>query len=137
MISIISIIIIHFLLPVIKIIHFPWTLSGIIPILSGSVLNLVADRYFKNAGTTVKPFEKSIALVTGGVFRISRHPMYLGMFLILAGISILLGSLTPFLIAAAFPFIMEAVFIKKEEKMLEDTFSLQYRAYQKKVRRWI
>ncbi len=46
-------------------------------------------------GTTVKPFEESQALVTGGVFRISRNPMYLGMTLILLGVTLILGSVTP------------------------------------------
>jgi len=63
--------------------------------------------------------------------------MYLGMVLILLGISILLGSLTPFIVVAAFAVIMEVVFIKAEEQMMEETFGLEYLEYKQKARKWI
>ncbi len=136
-VSIIVIIVLHFLLPIIKFIYFPWNLIGTIPLLIGIAFNLVADWIFKKINTTVKPYEESTGLVTDGPFRISRHPMYLGMVLILLGLSILLGSLTPFIVAAIFAVIMETVFIKIEERMMEETFGLKYLEYKQKVRKWI
>lgn len=135
--SIIIMLLFHFLLPVIKFIFFPWNLTGIILIFAGILLNLIADRYFKKVGTTVKPFEKSTVLITDSVFKISRHPMYLGMVLILTGLAILLGTLTPFWVVIAFYLVMDTVFIKAEERMMEETFGLQYQAYRKKVRKWM
>lgn len=55
------------------------------------------------AGTTVKPFQESTALITDGVFRLSRNPMYLGFVLVLTGIATLLGSLTPWLSPRSLP----------------------------------
>ena len=49
----------------------------------GLTPNLLADRAFKKRDPTVKPFEESTALLTTGVFRVSRNPMYLGFGLIL------------------------------------------------------
>ena len=103
----------------------------------GVILNLVADAAFKKHGTTIKPFEESTALITGGVFRISRHPMYLGMLLILLGIATLMGSLTPFVVVVAFGISMELVFVRFEESMLEKKFGRIWLEYKRQVRRWI
>jgi protein-S-isoprenylcysteine O-methyltransferase Ste14 len=134
---IIAIIALHFLFPIITLIYFPWNLIGIIPLLFGIVLNLVADQVFKDVDTTVKPNEEPKNLINDGVYLISRHPMYLGMALILLGISTLLGTLTPFVVVATFAVIMETVFIRAEEQMMEETFGIEYVEYKKKVRRWI
>jgi steroid 5-alpha reductase family enzyme len=80
----------------------------------GVSLNLMADAVFKREQTTVKPFEKSTALVVTGVFQISRHPMYLGMVLILLGIAILMGTLTPLIVVVIFGILMELVFVRAE-----------------------
>lgn len=135
--SMIFIVIIHFIFPIIKFISFPWNLTGLIPIAIGSLLNLIADSSFKKINTTVKPFEESTALLTDGVFRISRNPMYLGMAFILSGISILLGSLSPFFVILIFMFAMDFVFIRKEEAMLQKKFGTTWLEYKKTVRRWI
>ena len=91
--------------PIVQWIHYPWNLLGIIPLISGVVLNLAADRKFHQANTTVKPFQESSALVTGGVFKICRNPMYSGFMFILVGIAILLGSLSSFFIVVAYFFV--------------------------------
>jgi protein-S-isoprenylcysteine O-methyltransferase Ste14 len=135
--AVIAMLLLHFLLPLIRFIYFPWNMTGIILILAGITLNLLADSYFKKAGTTVKPFEKSTTLITESVFKISRHPMYLGMVLILTGLAVFLGTLTPFLIVITFFLIMETVFIRVEEDMMEEIFGAQYRDYRKKVRKWL
>jgi protein-S-isoprenylcysteine O-methyltransferase Ste14 len=103
----------------------------------GVALNLIADRDFKRNQTTVKPYEESRTLLTDGVYQYSRHPMYLGFVLILLGITFLLGSISPYIVVIAFTFLMEIVFIKVEEKMLNETFQEEWRQYTSKVRRWI
>lgn len=136
-ISVILIALLYFILPVLEFIYFPWNLSGILFIISGALLNLIADRDFKRAQTTVKPFEYSTVLLTGGVFGISRNPMYLGMSAILLGESLLFGSLSPFIVALIFTLLMHFRFIIAEEKMLEEKFGDDYIVYSDKVRRWI
>jgi protein-S-isoprenylcysteine O-methyltransferase Ste14 len=127
----------HLLAPVTTIISWPWRLVGIVPLGAGIVLNLIADRAFKTTGTTVKPFQESSALVTGGVFRLSRHPMYLGIVLIILGIACLLGSLTPFVVVPLLGFLLDRRFIRVEERMLEETFGAAWLEYKARVRRWI
>ncbi len=127
----------HLLLLVSQIVSFPWNLLGLVPLVGGITLNLVADAAFKKVRTTVKPFEKPSALITSGVFRISRHPMYLGMALILLGIAILMGSLFPLSVVAVFCILMELVFVRMEERMLEEQFGPAWIAYKQKIRKWI
>ena len=130
-------VLLHFLLPLRQFLVFPWRLLGLVPPVIGIVLNLLADQTFKKHETTVKPFEESKALVTGGVFRISRNPMYLGMTLMLLGVTLILGSVTPFVVVLLFPVLLDRIFIVTEERMLEDTFGDQFRQYRNRVRRWI
>ena len=126
-----------FLLPVRQLIPFPWKLVGLVPLLLGIILNVLADQSLKRHRTTVKPFESSRVLVTEGVFRVSRHPMYLGMILIIAGVAVLLGSLTPWFILPPLAVLLDARFIRAEEFMLEATFGEAYRKYKRQARRWI
>lgn len=92
---------------------------------------------FKLAGTTIKPFQESKTLVTTGIFRFSRNPMYLGFALILVGAAILLGSLTPFFVIPVFVILTEKQFIISEEIMLERTFGTAFLDYKRRVRRWL
>ena len=137
LVALAALVAVHFLWPVTYLVFFPWNLLGIAPLAAGVAITLIADRAFKKAGTTVKPFEESASLVTTGVFRICRHPMYLGMTLILLGVAVLLGSLTPLIPVIVFPVLMELVFIRVEERMLEETFGEAWAAYKRKVRRWV
>ena len=126
----------HFLFPAARIIPRFWNLSGLVFIILGLAMNLVADGAFKQARTTVKPFQESSVLVTNGVFRISRNPMYLGFVLILTGIAVLLRSLSPYLIIFAFVFLIDKTYISVEERMLAEKFGLEWEAYKGKTRRW-
>ena len=126
----------HFIFPITKIIHSPYNWLGIVLIIFGSAVNLWADSIFKKEKTTVKPHEKPSVLIVSGPFRLSRHPMYLGMTAILFGIAILLGSLTSFILLVIFVILMQKLFIPTEEKNLEATFGQKYLDYKKKVRCW-
>jgi protein-S-isoprenylcysteine O-methyltransferase Ste14 len=137
LLSIVTMALLHFLIPVSKIAPYPWNLLGILVLVIGVFLNLMADAAFKREHTTVKPFEKSTALVVTGVFQISRHPMYLGMVLILLGIAILMGTLTPLIVVVIFGILMALVFVRAEESMLEEQFGATWLAYKKQVRKWV
>jgi protein-S-isoprenylcysteine O-methyltransferase Ste14 len=112
-------------------------LLGIIPLAVGIVINVVADRAFRRAGTTVKPFQESSALIMTGVFRLSRNPMYLGFVLVVLGIAVITGSLTPLVVVPAFALLLDRNFIAAEERMLEERFGSVWLEYKKSVRRWI
>jgi len=126
----------HFIIPIVKIIYSPYIYLGILFIILGVVFNLWADTLFKKNKTRVKPHESPTSLQTSGPFRISRNPMYLGMLIILIGVSILLGSLSTFLFPILFIVLMESIFISFEEKNLEKAFGEKYLEYKKSVRRW-
>jgi protein-S-isoprenylcysteine O-methyltransferase Ste14 len=127
----------HFLLPLATLIPWPWRLIGLAPLAAGVIINLIADRAFQRARTTVKPFQESSALITGGIYRFSRHPMYLGIVLIVLGVACLLGSLAPFVAVPVLGLALDRRFIEVEERMLEETFGAAWLEYKARVRRWI
>ena len=119
-------ILLHFVLPAIKIVYFPYNLLGLPFLLFGIWINIWTDNLFKKEDTTVKPFEDATFFITYGPFSISRHPMYLGMTAALLGISILLGSLISFVPLLIFFLIMQFYFIPVEEKSMESIFKDKY-----------
>ena len=137
LIALILILLLHFVYPIASILKGPWNLIGLIPLLLGIILNLLADQALKQHNTTVKPFQESNALIVDGVYGITRHPMYLGFVLILIGVSLLLGSISPYVIVILFAVFVEFVFIRQEEEMLEDSFQEAWVQYRSKVRKWI
>ena len=137
LVAMIAMLALHFLLPLAWIIPPFWNLTGLILIASGLILNLRADKAFHQIHTTVKPFEESFSLVTDGVFRISRNPMYLGFVLILTGVAILLRTLSPYLVIFAFVIILDKTYVRAEEQMLAKKFGLAWKHYQSATRRWL
>lgn len=127
----------HFILPVKKNIISPYNYFGILLICAGIWLNIHADKLFKNKQTTVKPFEKPGCLIEEGPFIFSRNPMYLGMILILFGVSVCLGGISLFIAPIAFFLLIKFKFINEEEKSLEETFGQNFIEYKKRVRRWL
>ncbi len=123
--------------PVTTLLPIPWNLAGTLLLIVGIILNLQGAGLFQAAGTTIRPGESSAALVTHGVYRLSRNPMYLGFVLILLGAAGLLGALTPFFTIPWFLFLIQQRFILAEERMLSERFSAAYNAYCLRVRRWI
>jgi protein-S-isoprenylcysteine O-methyltransferase Ste14 len=135
--AILAILLLHFTIPILHILPSPWNLLGLLPLAFGVWINLAADRAFKQAATTVKPFQPSSALIQDGVFRYTRNPMYLGFIAVLLGISVLLGSLSPYLVVALFAFLMDLVYIQSEEKMLQDVFGSRWEEYRTRTRKWL
>lgn len=127
----------HWWAPVLRFIPFPYSLLGLLPLALGGYVNVWASNYFDRVSTTIKPFQEPTHLITNGFFRYSRHPMYLGMTLILLGLAALLGSLSPLFVVPLFAWAMDRVFIVSEEKDLEAAFGNAYREYRERVRRWL
>jgi protein-S-isoprenylcysteine O-methyltransferase Ste14 len=114
-----------------------WRLLGLLPLAAGTALAVAGSQLFQRVGTTIRPFERSAALVTVGVFALSRNPMYLGMVLGLGGIAVLLGTVTPLLVVPLFVWLIQARFIAVEERMLSERFGAAYEAYRGRTRRWL
>ena len=92
-------VILHFLLPIKQIIYFPYRYIGILLIILDQIPNFWYGIYFRKIKTSLGTYDKPKKLVTSGLFRISRNPIYLGMVLTLLGVAILLGSISPFITA--------------------------------------
>ena len=94
---------------------------------------------FKRARTTVDPRRPAEAssLVTSGVYRMTRNPMYLGLTLVLLGWAALLSSPATLAGPAAFIAYMSRFQIRPEERILLDKFGGEYREYMARVRRWL
>ena len=137
LIALVVMLALHFLLPLAQIIPAPWTLAGLAPLALGIVVNVIADGLFHKADTSVKPGDEPKVLVTQGPFRYSRNPMYLGFVLVLAGIGILLGSLTPLVVIPIFALLIDRQFIQLEEQMLRATFGRTWQDYACRTRRWL
>ncbi len=127
----------HFLWPIHRYLEPPVNLIGLAPLAGGVAFNVFADREFKRHQTTVKPFERSTALITAFPFSISRNPMYLGLTAMLLGIAVLLGSVSALLPVVAFAILMDRRFVRVEERMLAERFGEEWACYQGRVRRWL
>ena len=76
-------------------------------------------------------------LVTSGLYRYSRNPMYLGLLMMLIGWGLYLGSLSPLSMLPLFIRLLTKKQIEPEEIILMDKFGQEYKYYQQRVRRWI
>jgi protein-S-isoprenylcysteine O-methyltransferase Ste14 len=129
----------HRWLPFVKWIVPPWNWLGGLTVAVGIAVSVAAFRRFKRAGTTVNPRDpaKATRLVTDGVFRFSRNPMYLGLLLMLIGWALLLGSIGEWIVPPLFAIGITHVQIIPEEQALARLFGDDYLAYQRRVARWI
>ncbi|UTW53894.1 isoprenylcysteine carboxylmethyltransferase family protein [Kordiimonas sp. SCSIO 12610] len=94
---------------------------------------------FKRHETTVNPLEPESAsnLVTSGVFRISRNPMYLAMAFILIGLSLHKNAISGFVFVPSFIAYITKFQILPEEAAMHKLFGDDYSHYKARVRRWI
>jgi len=122
--------------------YFDWgwnILLSVAMVVMGVMLVLMGGVAFKKANTTVNPMcpENSSALVTNGIYRFSRNPMYLGGLLMLLAWGLFLGSMPSFIMLPIFCWYITRSQIHAEEQALENKFGERYRMYKLKVRRWI
>ena len=115
----------------------PWTWVGGGVIVAMLIVNSYCALEFRRRRTTVIPFRESTALITDGFYRYSRNPIYLSMVVLLGGLALALGSLSPWIVPALFLGIIERRFIRHEESMLADAFGDEYRQYCRRTRRWL
>jgi protein-S-isoprenylcysteine O-methyltransferase Ste14 len=106
---------------------------------AGAVAGLAAVWSFRRARTTVNPLSPhaSAVLVTSGVYRFSRNPMYLALLLALAGWGLFLANAFALLLALFFIPYMNRFQIGPEERALQQLFGQAFADYRQRVRRWI
>ena len=121
-------------------INIPLQLEISIFILSAGILIFVNPvLQFIKSKTTVNPiqFEEVNKLVTSGIFKYSRNPMYLGMLMIVLSTSIFYLNIYSILTPLLFMLWINKFQIKREEEFLIEKFGDEYLSYKKKTRRWI
>jgi protein-S-isoprenylcysteine O-methyltransferase Ste14 len=105
----------------------------------GVVLDLAGLFLFVQAKTAINPLNPGSAtsLVSTGIYRATRNPMYLGLLLILLGWATFLANGLAYLIAPLFVLYINRFQIDPEERVLLQKFGPSFSAYKTKVRRWL
>ena len=108
-------------------------------IILGAACALPSFKLFARYKTTISPLKPSdaTALVTEGMYRYSRNPMYLGLLLLTIASTIWFGTWFGIIINILFIFLINFLQIIPEEEALLEIFGEEYEEYKKNVRRWI
>tara|TARA_B100002051_G_scaffold253711_1_gene267870 strand:- start:205 stop:660 length:456 start_codon:yes stop_codon:yes gene_type:complete len=112
---------------------------GSFMIISGLIFIVSAIILFKKYQTTITPLNPSNAtkLITVGIYKFSRNPMYLGLLLVLLGISIIINPIGGFFLIPLFILYLNLFQIIPEENAMVNLFKDEFLDYKKSVRRWI
>lgn len=107
--------------------------------LMGAAFDFSGLLAFIRGKTTVNPLkpERASALVTAGVYRFTRNPMYVGMLLFLLAWGVYLDCLPAFIGPVLFVLYMNRFQIGPEERVLREKFGAPFEAYMGEVRRWL
>jgi len=106
---------------------------------AGFAIALAGLFEFRRAKTTVNPLtpEAAAAMVTSGIYRYSRNPMYVGLLLALIGWDVWLSHLLAFALLPFFILYINRFQIEPEERALSTKFGGLFRDYRRSVRRWL
>jgi protein-S-isoprenylcysteine O-methyltransferase Ste14 len=107
--------------------------------LVGGAFSLLGAIAFRRAQTTVNPMkpERASSLVTGGVYQVTRNPMYVGLLFVLLGWAVFLAAPWSLVGPVAFVFYISRFQITPEERVLTPLFGEAYSNYKTRVRRWL
>lgn len=106
-------------------------------VISGLLLDGIAAGTFRRLGTPPEPWKPTTALATGGLYKYSRNPIYVGFAVTYVGFALAMDS--PVALALLVPclIVVDRFVIAREERYLAAKFGAEYQAYQGKVRRWL
>jgi protein-S-isoprenylcysteine O-methyltransferase Ste14 len=104
--------------------------------LGSAMAGVVAFRAHRTTVDPVHP-DGATSIVSSGIYRISRNPMYLGFALMLSALAVQLDSVVALIGVPLFVLYMNRFQIKPEERLLTEKFGAQYETYLGNVRRWI
>ena len=125
--------------PSLEVPAFPRITVAIAIALVGFGFALAGIVSFRRAKTTVNPKKPSNAtsLVSSGIYRVTRNPMYVGLLFVLVAWAVFLSCVWALLGPLAFVLYMSRFQISPEERALAAMFSSEYSSYKEKVRRWL
>ena len=110
---------------------------GLVLTFVGFLLGIGAFMEFRKARTTLDPHGSSKQVVTSGIYRFTRNPIYLGFLLMVIGLPLNSGLYWGIVMAPFYVFIMNGLIIQHEEAYLERKFGETYTSYTSRVRRWL
>ncbi|ANT59187.1 S-isoprenylcysteine methyltransferase [Salipiger sp. CCB-MM3] len=126
--------------------HFPMGLSfgpvwadllGGLLVGGGVLIAAVALTEMRRQRTTFMPHAEADRLVTSGIFRFSRNPIYLGDVMILTGLILYWDAVPSLVLLPVFVWVLEKRFIVPEEVRLRRKFVAEFRKYEQQTRRWL
>jgi len=123
-----------------ELIHLPYRQSvSVIILIIGLIVIISPVINFIKSKTTVNPvkFKNVNTLVTTGIYRYSRNPMYLGMILIIISTTVYYLNFMSVFSPLIFYIWINKFQISREEIFLEDKFGNEYLKYKSETRRWI
>ena len=112
-------------------------LCGTVFAFAGVLLSFAGAGTFLRRRTAIIPYKPASSLVTSGIYRWTRNPMYLGMALIYAGVALALDSLSALVLLPLAIGVVQTQVIAREEAYLQRAFGTEYVAYRSHVRPWI
>jgi len=112
-------------------------ISGAFFVLFGIALNIAGFITQRRAGTDPIPFNPTTRIVSHGLYRFSRNPMYIGFAFWTLGLAILVDSVWMLLAMPIGLVLIDLLVVRREEAYLERKFGGVYLEYKRQVRRWI
>ena len=119
---------------------WPWASGAALTLaVLGGAVALAGTLEFRRRRTTINPLapHRASALASGGIYRVTRNPMYLGMLLVLAGWGVWLGNVAAWLGLPLSVALLTVLQIQPEERVLRERFGAEYERYAARVRRWL
>ena len=111
--------------------------GGIVLILAGVLVTRAAARSMWAAKTSMIPIRPTTAIVSNGVYRFTRNPMYVSMVAMYVGIALLIRAPWALVLLPLVVLLVDRLVIAKEERYLRGKFGETYTNYCSSVRRWI
>src|SRR4051812_8134489 len=111
--------------------------GGIVLILAGLLVTRAAARSMWAAKTSMIPIRPTTAIVSDGVYRFTRNPMYVSMVAVYVGIALLIRAAWALVLLPLVVLLVDRLVIAKEERYLRGKFGETYTNYCSRVRRWI
>lgn len=103
----------------------------------GVILIALAVVEMRQKGAALHPHKTGDVLVTSGIFKRSRNPIYLGYLLILAGFLLCFDTILALPLVPIFLWLVENRFVIQEEKALRRKFRAYFARYCQGTRRWV
>lgn len=115
----------------------PLRYMGLFLMLLGFLLGMAAFLEFRRARTTLDPHGSTSQLVSSGIYRFTRNPIYLGFLFMIIGLPLNSGLYWGIVMAPFYILIMNRLVIEREEVYLKKKFNEAFVSYSARVRRWL